>query len=74
MLSAHTKGWQNLPYILYFTLMELKEGTTSPAYTQPILVMNEGVKKHSSVGTSNQLSVMLSTRSYRKMRGEQVVT
>lgn len=50
------------------TLMELKEGTTSPAYTQPMLVMKEGVKKHSSVGASNQLSVILSTRSCVKQQ------
>lgn len=48
--------------------MELKEGTTRPAYTQPMFVMKEGVKKHSSVGKSNQLSVILSTRSCIEQR------
>lgn len=45
--------------------MELNEGITSPAYRQASSVMKDGVKKKASAGTSIQLSVMLSTSTYK---------
>lgn len=52
--------------------MELKEGTTNPAYTQPRLVMKDGVKSNSGTGASIQLSVMFSTSTCKACNHRQI--